>query len=485
MSLSGTLSSALSGLNVSSRAAELVATNIANATTPGYARRDLLVGARSLGGTGLGAQVNGVLRVTDRVLLSDRRIAQAAAAGHDARAAFLAAIETVIGTPQDATSLGGRIGALDAALLAAASHPNSEARLGEVLASARGLAAHLGQAATAVQEQRLRADAGIAQDVATLNDTLAKIAAMNGQIRSHVGAGRDASALMDQRQALVDQLSAIVPLREVARDDGQIALVTTGGAMLLDGRPAVFGFAPAGVVTADMTLASGALSGLTLNGRPLAMTDDAGMLAGGTLAAGFSVRDDLAPAAQAQLDALARDLMGRFSDPAVDSTLVPGAPGLFTDGGAAFDPSLETGLAQRLAINARADPSQGGALWRLRDGLGATAPGPPAISSLLTALQGALTTAITPASGGFMAGARSFATLASDMLSGIATARLSAEGEASFSTAKAELLQVLELEMGVDTDQQMQQLLVIEQAYAANAKVVKTVDEMIQMLLGI
>ena len=42
MSISGSLSSALSGLTAASRAAEIVSSNIANAATPGYGRREVL-----------------------------------------------------------------------------------------------------------------------------------------------------------------------------------------------------------------------------------------------------------------------------------------------------------------------------------------------------------------------------------------------------------------------------------------------------------
>ena len=38
---------------------------------------------------------------------------------------------------------------------------------------------------------------------------------------------------------------------------------------------------------------------------------------------------------------------------------------------------------------------------------------------------------------------------------------------------------------GVDTDDEMQKLLLIEQAYAANARVMQTLDELMQHLLGI
>jgi flagellar hook-associated protein 1 FlgK len=41
-----------------------------------------------------------------------------------------------------------------------------------------------------------------------------------------------------------------------------------------------------------------------------------------------------------------------------------------------------------------------------------------------------------------------------------------------------------ELAAGVDTDQQLQSLLLIERAYGANAQVIKTVDSMIKLWLG-
>lgn len=43
----------------------------------------------------------------------------------------------------------------------------------------------------------------------------------------------------------------------------------------------------------------------------------------------------------------------------------------------------------------------------------------------------------------------------------------------------------MELAQGVDTDAEMQKLMVIEQAFAANAQVVSAADEMMQLLLGI
>jgi flagellar hook-associated protein 1 len=485
MSLSASLSSALSGLQANARAAELVSSNVANALTEGYGRRELELSARSTGGAGSGVKVSGVLRLVDQVLLSDRRVAQAGAAGASATVDHFTRLESAVGTPDSASSLGQSIANLDAALLAATSRPDNEPRLADVLDAAKALVAQLGTASEAAQDERARADDRIARDVTVLNETLSKVDTLNARILRQVTSDRDASALLDQRQQLIDRIAEIVPIREIARDNGEVALVTTGGAILLDGRPAVFGFVPVGIVTADMTIASGALSGLTMNGRPVTFGGPGGKMEGGTLAADFAIRDTHAPAVQTQLDGVARDLIARFASPARDPSLAPGQPGLFTDGGAAFDPLTEPGLAGRLTVNAAADPSQGGALWRLRDGLGAAIPGSPGASRLLGSLQAALSEKREPLSGGFEPGQRSLAGLAADVISRISGRRLDAESAQGFSSANFTALRSDELAAGVDSDQQVQQLLLIEQAYGANAKVVQTIDEMIQLLLGI
>lgn len=484
MSISGSLSSALSGLTAAAKAAEVVSSNIANATTQGYGRREVITSARSVGHSGQGVKIVGVHRHIDPVLLSDRRRAEAVQGERDTRANFLQRFETVVGTPDNAMSLGSRIAEFDTALLEAASLPDSEARLARVVETARNLAGHITSTAQAVQSARADADDRIEADVSLLNRTLAQISELNGNIRSSFSGTRDPSALIDQRQHLIDSIAALVPIREIARDNGQIALYTAGGAMLVDGHAGIFGFDPSGVVTAEMSAGGGSLSGLLLNGRPVATSGPDSPIAGGSLAAHFAVRDTLAPEAQGKLDALARDLVERFADPAIDPTLALGDAGLFTDAGGNFLAANELGLAQRLTLNAGVDPRQGGALWRLRDGTGASAPGPAGNAAGLVALQGALVAARVPASGTFTTGARSFSALQGDMLSAMASNRLTAESEASYAAARTKALTQLELAAGVDTDQEMQSLLLVEQAYTANAKVIQTIGQMIDTLLG-
>lgn len=483
MSLSASLANALTGLTASSQRAEVVSSNVSNALTEGYARREIHLSPQSLGGNGAGVQIDGITRSVNVALLADRRLADAEAGNSGMRTDFLARVESLIGSPEDAGSLSARIAELESALVQAASRPDSQARLQSVVDAANRVTGHLNALSDDVQQARMDADDSIAKQVETLNDALGQIDRLNAEILAQRASGRDATALMDERQRLVDRVAEIVPVREVPRDRDQIALFTTGGAILLEGNPAVIGFTPVGVITADMTIGSGALSGFTINGMPVPSGDD-GVLGGGTLGAAIAIRDDLAPRAQARLDALARDLIERFETPAVDPTLAPGQPGLFTDSGLILDPLLEEGLAGRIRLNTIVDPAQAGQLWHLRDGLGAVTQGNVGDATLLNALTTALSVPRVASSGSFI-GARSAAGLAADVLSGIASARQQEEFRQSYTVARQGALTELQLADGVDTDAEMQQLLLVEQAFAANARVIQTVDDLIQQLIGL
>ena len=56
MSISGSLSNALSGLTAAGRAAAVVSSNISNSMTEGYGKRDLVLTERMLAGTGAGVR---------------------------------------------------------------------------------------------------------------------------------------------------------------------------------------------------------------------------------------------------------------------------------------------------------------------------------------------------------------------------------------------------------------------------------------------
>ena len=89
-----------------------------------------------------------------------------------------------------------------------------------------------------------------------------------------------------------------------------------------------------------------------------------------------------------------------------------------------------------------------------------------------------------PASGNFPSAASSSG-LMSQFLSQISQDRQISEQRQSYEATRVQAFQDVELSSGVDTDQEMQKLLLIERNYAANAKVIQAVDEMLESLLRI
>ena len=482
MTISGTMTNAISGLSASSRATEVIASNVSNAQTPGYAVRTLDLASNPTGG---GVIVTGVTRNVDLSLLNDQRAADANTAAATLTSDFFTQLETPLGAPGDTGSLNSDVTALQTSLIQAGAQPSSDAGLSSVLAAATALTQQINTISTQIQTARTAADGSISTEVSQVNTGLSKIVDMNSQIVAQTAAGRDASGLVDQRQQLIDQLSGVVPIRQVPQANGGVALYTTGGATLLDGKAATLGFTATPTITPDMTVDTGALSGLTLNGQPIASPGSSALIAGGTLAANFQIRDTLSVTAQGQIDGVAQDLIDRFSSTTTDPTLPSGAPGLFTDGGTAVAPGNEAGLAGRITVNPIADPSQGGTLAKLRDGLGATVAGAVGDGSILNAMGSALSAFVAPSTGGLTSAATDFSGLAASFLSSVSTSRLSADTTASYTAAKSTSLKTLSLQGGVDTDQQLQQLLVVQRSYAANAKVIQTADDMLQSLLGI
>ncbi len=178
-------------------------------------------------------------------------------------------------------------------------------------------------------------------------------------------------------------------------------------------------------------------------------------------------------------------MIERFSSPTVDPTLSSTDVGIFTDASLAFNSTNEIGLSSRISVNSLIDPDSGGAVWRIRDGLNAGSPGDVGNSTQIQSLVDALAAPKVPASGGFVGAARSAFGLFSDLVSLTNVDLRSSETETSFALSQVDILKSIELRSGVDTDFEMQQLLLIEQAYTANARVVSTIDEMMHTILGL
>ncbi len=264
MSISSALSNALSGLSANARAAGVVSANLANIQTDGYGRREISL-SHDRYGAGGGVRVVGITRHVDAGVLSDRRFADSDLARSETRAQFLHGVQSSVGTPDQPGSLSARIAALEAALVTAASRPDAANRLQEVAQRAVEVTNGFNTVSADIQAQRTRAEEQIGTAVNELNADLGQVRDINIQIQDAQRRGHDASGLLDHRQVVVDRIAGLIPVREVPRDDGAVALMTPGGALLVDGSSAVLEFTRSNVVAPHMTLDNGLLSGITMS----------------------------------------------------------------------------------------------------------------------------------------------------------------------------------------------------------------------------
>ena len=143
------------------------------------------------------------------------------------------------------------------------------------------------------------------------------------------------------------------------------------------------------------------------------------------------------------------------------------------------------GLAGRLSINNSVQPDKGGALWRLRDGVGATIPGEPGDTTQLNAFVDVLETGMTfDAATGLSTNAR-LGDFAADLVSQQNVLRVSADAQAE--TARVRLITFEDNRSsieGVNVDTELQKLLEIEQAYGANSQVLSSLSDMLDTLLA-
>ena len=477
MSLSTALNAAISGLQVSARGTQVVADNLANVDTPGYGPRAIVQMARAVGGTGSGVMFLGVARDTDPGLIGALRDAQSAQAQSETALRFWSDLENALNARG---GVANRVNALDSALVQAQASPDNSAALGQVVQAAATLLDGIGSAAQVVATARDRADAQIAQDVQDLNALLAQTATLNRDIQRQSIAGTSPNALIDQRQTVIDQIGRMVPVREIPRDNGRVMLIAQDGTVLVDQQAVAFRFQRTPMPQPGDTVASGALGAVMLGNRALGAGD--GPLQGGRIAAALHVRDHDSMAAQAALDRLAADLVTRFSGPATDATLAPGQFGLFRDRVALSGPVSVPGLSSRLALATALDPNDPSTFPALRDGLAATVTGPAGNTATLVGLSDALArpTQLDPGQP-----QRDLHGHAADLAQWASATRLRVEDTHVASRARSDHLAESLAAKGVDSDVQLQRLLVLEKTYAANARVIATVDTMMRTLLEI
>jgi flagellar hook-associated protein 1 FlgK len=468
MSITSAFAIGRSGLSSVEKWAEVTSGNIANADRAGYTKKTMQRGTDPGGGV----QVIGIRRESDDAVERLHRIELSRAGRQEAVASGLELYTTRLGQPGDAGGLVSRIDALQSAFTQLANAPEQLAMQSGALEAAKGAALALNDTAAALGEAASLTRDRIGASVATLNEGLGRIAELNRQI-AQAGAATDGqAALMDEAGAILDRLSGIADLRAVPDGQGRLTVHTAGGTPLVENTDAR---------TIRYDDATGSLLADGIDITP----DRAGArgFSEGRLAGEIHLFGQVIPKMQLQLDEAARALMQGFA--AADASRAPGQPGLFTDAGAAFDPLALDGLAGRIAVNDAVIPEAGGAIWRLRDGVGAALPGAPGDptqpGAFVDMLEGTL--AFDPAAG--LETTTTLSGFAASLVADQQQMRVSAQARQETLMAGAASLEAVRSAIsGVNRDEELQRLIEIEQSYAANSQVIRTLTEMVDTLLA-
>ena len=183
------------------------------------------------------------------------------------------------------------------------------------------------------------------------------------------------------------------------------------------------------------------------------------------------------------MDEFARGLIQTFEG--ADASLKAVDAGLFTDNGIKFNPDNLTGLASRLQVNDKISSNGDSEVWRIRDGLGAVSPGAGSEMAQINAFLTALDDPMNAAKGTGIPSEVSLRDFSAEMITSQAAERARAENDFNAAASAAEVVMSARRNSeGVNIDDEMQQLLLIEQSYAANSRVLAAVSEMIDTLIA-
>ena len=447
--MSDLLAIGASGVRTYQGALTTTSENIANAGVEGYARRSAViaeVGAASgtyasQGLNGLGSRINGIARSTDQLKSAAVRTASADLARTESGSAWLDRIQGAL----TANQLGTRMTGFFNAATTLAADPTSAAARTAMLESGITIAGSFQSTGRALDQVAADLDATADQATAALNGFGRALAKVNDGLARTPPESAAAASLADQRDQLLEQMSALVDIG-VTTDPFGRATVKLGDAS----GPTFVSGVDSGYVTYARSAGNVAFS-VFRSGQQSAVSANAGALGG--------IVDGAARVADARLaiDAIASDFTAAVNAfQANGETLngtAPGAPMFATD------PASPTEITLALS-----DP----------DGIAAASVGggrrDGANLATLTATRGSIkvearTTALISTN----AAAIEQRKLVGDAQSAIRDGAVSARDAVS----------------GVNLDSEAVDLLRFQQAYQASSKVIQVARDIFQSIIAI
>lgn len=466
-SIGGILNVARSALVAQQAAMQVTGQNIANASVDGYSRQSIVlepgVDERTAQGAfGTGVIMTNVTSARDALLSQDVRNYASPAAAFKERSSLLASIEGVLGEPSS-TGLGNAMDAFWNSWSDLASNPGNPGAKTVVQQRGAQLATMFNSYSNQLSTIASSTRTNIASTVQQVGILTNQIASLNGQIVAVETNHTTANDLRDSRDRLIDQLSKLVPVTVFDHADGSNQ-VSLGGIPLVDGSS-----------SKTLTLNNGVPLTVSVTGN-----NDAVNNVGGKLGAMLDVVNNDISSVQSGLDTMASSLIddvnalhfNGWSPPSGSAGVWPPAVGQPGSQILFFDNSPGQKTAQNIhlssAVAANADAIVTGNTLNAR-GDNSVALGIAALRNFMPSIPG-----------------NSLSGTYSTIVSTVAGAKLAATDSSTVSSAlEQQATQRKQSATGVNTDDELVQLMRQQQAYAAAAKVISTIDQMSQVLLSI
>jgi flagellar hook-associated protein 1 len=462
-SLFAILQVARSAVVAQQTAVRVASQNIANAEVEGYTRQRAALTtsytvALPLGVLGNGVQVDHIARVRDQLQDATYRQSVGRAAATEIRHQLLDGIQQVFGEPSDA-GLAVSLDAFHSAWADLANQPGNSAARSIVYHRGQHLANTFRSFSARLDDNESFARMRLVEVVDHVNRLGRQIAAANEEIvRAEAGGGM-APDLRDKRDLLIDSLAKLGSVRLVEREVGGSA-VYIDGAKLVDGAD-----------TTELTL-SGSPPQVRTGSRVLTFEGRSSAL--GELVETLSVH---VPATRQRLDTLASALVEQVNALHSSGYTLAGTTGVnfFDPAGVTANSINVTVPSSNIVSSDRAGESGNNniaaALAALKDAPGhnlvaARYPAWAAVQNNLSGLSFAEHYRTTVVEIGTLVNdAESYRTIASTLASQAHLQRASVSG--------------------VSTDEELILVMQHQQAYAAAARVISVVDEMIRTIIDL
>jgi flagellar hook-associated protein 1 FlgK len=288
----------VTGLLTAQRALDTIGQNIANVSTPGYARREVRIGSsavtadRAAAGAG-GVTVGSIARIKDLFLQGRLNTYQSGLSGAETLSRYYLEIESLLSEPGD-NGIGAAISQFYNQWQTLASRPEDSATRNALLSAAENLARSICDLQRGLSEMRLAISQELKDSVGSANNLVAQLAQNNLLIDQAVSGGQGPLDLEDNRDDLLRRLADLLGVGNLTPGEAKAA-VSMGGVNLVSGVYAVELVAPAS-----------AGDGLQVRvGEGLASVE----ASGGKIGALIDLDRDVIAGYMARLDSLAQELM--------------------------------------------------------------------------------------------------------------------------------------------------------------------------------